>query len=332
MTTPAMNIGTDHSPSTNRVRAVGVKSYGGPEALEVVEVPVQQLGPGQVRVHARATAVSPTDTVIRSGAASSTGLPANVVDVPGMDVAGVLAEIGPGVETELSVGDRVVAVVVPKDDHGAYRTDIVLPAASVVAAPVNHDDFASSTLPMNGLTAWLTLEKLGLKPGQVLAVTGAAGTYGGYVVQLAKHRGLHVVADASEPDEETVRAFGADEVVRRGDDVAERIRALHPDGVDGLADGAVQGEQILSAVKDDGRVVTVRGWKADGPRSITVRPVWVAFGAERPEALSELVSLADEGVLSLRVADVVPSAEASTAHARLEAGGLRGRIVIDLTR
>ena len=100
----------------------------------------------------------------------------------------------------------------------------------------------------------------------MLAVTGAAGAFGGYVVQLAKADGLTVVADASEADEELVRGLGADVVVRRGDDVADRIREHFPEGVDGLADGSVQDALVLPAVKDGGAVATVRGYRGDGQR------------------------------------------------------------------
>jgi NADPH:quinone reductase len=98
---------------------------------------------------------------------------------------------------------------------------------------------------MNGLTARQSLDLLKLSPGQVIAVIGAAGAYGGYVVQLAKAEGLTVIADASEKDEKLVASLGADIVVRRGDDVASRIRRHFPQGVDGLADGAVLNELVI---------------------------------------------------------------------------------------
>jgi hypothetical protein len=103
-----------------------------------------------------------------------------------------------------------------------------------------------------------------LAPGQLLAVTGATGAFGGYVVQLAKNAGLTVIADAAEADQEFVSGLGADVVVRRGDDVAARIRTLFPDGVDDLADGSVQGPLVLPAVKDGGVATTVRGYKETG--------------------------------------------------------------------
>ena len=142
-----------------------------------------------------------------------------------------------------------MGIVVPSGPYGAYREDKVLPGDSVVRAPGNATTVEASTLPMNGLTARFALDLMALQPGQVLAVTGAAGAFGGYVVQLAKADGLTVVADASEADEALVKELGADVVVRRGDDVADRIREHFPEGVDGLADGSVQDALVLPAVQ-----------------------------------------------------------------------------------
>lgn len=313
------------------MRAIGVTEYGGPEALCEIDLPAEPLGPGQVRVRVRAAAVNPTDTYVVNGARNRSGIPRDTADVPGMDIAGELVEIGPGTPTDLAVGAAVMGVVVPTDQHGAYREDIVLPVGSVVAAPRGASHAEAATLPMNGLTALLALDELALSPGQVLAVTGAAGALGAYVVALAKRAGLTVVADAAAQDETLVRSFGADEIVPRGDDVADRIRDLFPDGVDGLVDGAVQNELVLGAVKDDGGVATVRFWKGDGSRQLRFHPVMVAEVAERRDWLNELRELAETGVLELRVADVVPAKEAGAAHERLAAGGVRGRLVLDFT-
>jgi NADPH:quinone reductase-like Zn-dependent oxidoreductase len=181
---------------------------------------------------------------------------------------------------------------------------------------------------MNALTARLALDLIGLQPGQVLAVTGAAGAFGGYVVQLAKADGLTVVADASEADEELVRGLGADVVVRRGDDVADRIRAHVPDGVDGLADGSVQDALVLPAVKDGGAVATVRGYRGDGQRGLRMFPTLVRRIAQDRAALDRLRQQAEDGVLTLRVAETFPAEKAAEAHRKLEAGGVRGRLVL----
>src|SRR5947209_11790298 len=248
------------------MRAVGVMQFGGPEALQVVDVPEEHAGPGQVRLRVTAATVNPTDTYAVLGAYAERDPVKQPPWEPGMDVAGVVDEVGEGVSTGIAVGDRAMGIVVPSGAHGGYRESIVLPAGSVTRAPAGASDVEASTLPMNGLTARLALDLLALRSGDVLAVTGAAGAFGGYTVQLAKADGLTVVADASEADEQLVRDLGADVVVRRGDDVATRIREHYPDGVDGLADGSVQNELVLPAVRDGARVATVRGYRRNGDR------------------------------------------------------------------
>lgn len=309
------------------MRAAGVIEFGGPEALHIVDVEPEPLGPGQVRLRVQAATVNPTDTYARSGAYADRDPIKTPPWVPGMDVAGVVTEVGEGVD-HLAVGDAAMGVVVPFGPHGGYREDKVLPADSVVRSPEGVDAVAASTLPMNGLTARFALDLMGLRPGQVLAVTGAAGAFGGYVVQLAKADGLTVVADASEADEALVAELGADVVVRRGDDVADRIREQFPDGVDGLADGSVQNELVLPAVKDGGAVATVRGYRGDGQRGLRFFPTLVRRVAEDRAALDRLRRQAEDGVLTLRVARTLPAEEAAEAHRLLEAGGVRGRIVL----
>ncbi|SFL94251.1 NADP-dependent oxidoreductase [Geodermatophilus ruber] len=310
------------------MRAVGVTEFGGPDALRVLDVPAEPLGPGQVRVRVTAAAVNPTDTYVRNGTYAGRDPVQEFPYVPGMDVAGELAEIGPGAQTELEVGDPVMAIVLPTGAHGGYREDLVLPVGSVARAPKHAGDAEAATLPMNGLTARLALDLMALQPGQVLAVTGAAGAFGGYVVQLAKAEGLTVVADASEADEQLVRELGADVVVRRGDDVAARIREHYPQGVDGLADGSVQDERVLPAVRDGGVVTTVRGYRGDGQRGVRVQPVMVRQVAEDGAALDRLRQQAEQGVVTLRVARTFPAEQAAQAHRLLQGGGIRGRLVL----
>jgi NADPH:quinone reductase-like Zn-dependent oxidoreductase len=162
-------------------------------------------------------------------------------------------------------------------------------------------------------------------------VTGAAGAFGGYVVQLAKADGLRVVADASQADEELVRGLGADHVVRRGDDVADRIRDLVPEGVDGLADGAVMDDLVAPAIRDGGGLAVVRGWSGDPGRGIRVHRIAVSLAAKDTAALDRLRQQVEDGVLTLRVARTVPPADAAEAHRVLAAGGTRGRLVLDFS-
>ncbi len=310
------------------MRAVGLFTHGGPEVLKVIDLPEVHAGPGEVRIRVHAATVNPTDVGVRNGSRAEQQKADPPPYVPGMDVAGVLDEVGAGVPGRLKVGDLVIAIVVPKGSHGAYREQIVLDARSVVRAPAGKTHTEAATLPMNGLTARLSLDLLKLSPGQVIAVTGAAGAYGGYVIQLAKSEGLTVIADASEQDEKLVASLGADIVVRRGDDVAARIRDHFPGGVDGLADGAVLNALAIPAVRDGGAFTAVRGFQGAPQRDIRFTTTWVRSYAHECEKLDRLRQQAEDGVLTLRVADVYRPERAPEAHRRLEAGGTRGRLVV----
>ena len=310
------------------MRAVGVNVHGGPEALEVVELPEVNAGPGEVRIQIYAAAVNPTDTMARNGSRAEQQKLDPPPYVPGMDLAGIVDQVGEGVATRVKVGDAVMAMVVPKASHGAYREQIVLAARAVLPAPAGTTHVEACTLPMNGLTARLSLDLLGLSPGQTLAVTGAAGAYGGYVIQIAKAEGLTVIADASEADQGLVKSLGADIVVRRGDDVAAQIRKHYPDGVDGLADGAVQKELVIPAVRDGGAFTSVRGFEGEAQRRIAFSNTWVRTYDGEYEKLDRLREQVEAGAITLRVADTYPPERAGEAHRRLEAGGTRGRLVI----
>lgn len=310
------------------MRAVGLFTHGGPEVLQVVDLPEVHAGPGQVRLRVHAATVNPTDILARNGTRAEQQKADPPPYVPGMEAAGIIDEVGSGVPDRLRVGDAVMAIVVPKGSHGAYREQIALDTRSVVRAPAGATHAEACTLPMNGLTARLSLDLLKLSPGQVIAVTGAAGAYGGYVVQLAKAEGLTVIADASEEDEKLVASFGADIVVRRGDDVASRIRSHFPEGVDGLADGAVLNERVIPAVRDGGAFTSVRGFPGVPQRDIRFSTTFVRNYAQEFEKLDQLRQLVEDGRMTLRVAEVYPPERAADAHRRLEAGGTRGRLVI----
>ncbi|MER7795614.1 NADP-dependent oxidoreductase [Streptomyces sp. NPDC097640] len=314
------------------MKAIGVYEFGGPEALRVVELPEPQPGPGEVRIRVHAAAVNPTDVMLRTGGHAVRMADRRPPFVPGMDAAGVIDQLGPGVDDRLAVGQRVVAMVLFTSAHGgAYAEQIVVPAASVVPAPEGVDFTAASTLLMNAMTARLALDALAVPPGGTVAVTGAAGAVGGYAVQLAKADGLTVIADAAPRDTDRVRGFGADHVVERGADVAARMRALAPDGVPGLVDGSMQTTEIVPAVADGGTLAELRGWSGPAERGISVRPVMVSDGITDTERLDTLRRQAEDGTLTLHVADVLPADEAAKAHRLLEAGGLRGRLVLDFS-
>ncbi|WP_395759286.1 NADP-dependent oxidoreductase [Streptomyces althioticus] len=314
------------------MKAIGLTTYGGPDVLRELELPTPEAGPGEVRIRVHAAAVNPTDVMMRTGGHAVRLRDVPPPYVPGMDAAGVIDQIGPGVDGRLSVGQRVVALVMfVRPQGGAYAEQIVVPAESVVPAPAGTDHAEASTLLMNAATARLALDTLALPKGATVAVTGAAGAVGGYTIQLAKADGLTVVADAAPHDRDLVRGFGADHVVDRGADVAARVRDLAPDGVPGLVDGSEQREEAVPAVADGGTLVALRGWQGPAERGVTVTPVLVASVREDTALLDTLRLQAEQGVLSLRVAKVLPASDAAEAHRLLEAGGLRGRLVLDFS-
>lgn len=309
------------------MRAVVIPKPGDPDVLEVADRPAREPGEGEVRIAVKAAAVNPTDIGLRQRGG---GPDLDPPWVPGMDAAGTIESVGPGVE-RLKVGEEVMAAVSPRrPEGGAQQELLVVPAASVVPIPDGASLIEAATLPMNGLTALRGLEMLGLESGQTLAVAGGAGLLGSYVIPLAKEKGLRVIADAKPEDEELVRGFGADEVVARSDDFAGAIRSVVPEGADGVYDTALLYRDALGAVRDGGGIVFVRGWDGDEVehRSIRVHPVMVAQVLERTEWLEDLRRLASAGRLKLRVAGEYPPEQAARAHEAMDAGGLRGRAVI----
>ncbi|MEV6824393.1 NADP-dependent oxidoreductase [Amycolatopsis sp. NPDC051102] len=304
------------------MRAIVVRRFGGPEVLEPVEVPVPEPGPGQVRIRVAAAAVNPVDVATRAGWLTEAGvIPPRAVLGLGWDVAGTVETPGGG----FAAGDAVIGlrdrIATPL---GAYAEQIVLDASAVAPAPAGVTAFEAATLPLNALTAAQALD-LVETTGSVL-VTGAAGAVGGYAVALAHARKLRVVAVASEADEADVRGFGADEFVPRGPSLGDRVRALVPGGVDAVLDTALLGLDALDAVRGGGEFVAFAAGAAPLPlRGVRVRSVWIRADGER---LAELARLAANGTLPLRVAGVLPLAEAAVAHERMAAGGLRGRLVL----
>jgi NADPH:quinone reductase len=311
------------------MKAIGVTQFGGPGALQVVDLPEPEAGPGEVRIRVHAATVNPTDTGLRSGARAAALKDVPPPYVPGMDVAGVLDQVGDGVRTDLRAGEHVMAIVAPLGAHGGYSERVVVPAESVARVPAGATDAEAATLPMNGLTTVQALDLLGLQPGQTLAVTGAAGAVGGYAVQLGKVAGLRVVADASEADQALVKGLGADIVVPRGPEFAARVREAVPEGADGLVDAAVLNELAVPAVRDGGRIATVRGFRGGEQRGIAFHPVLVRNYAREQAKLDRLRQLAEAGQVTLRVARVLPADRAAEAHRILEAGGTRGRLVLE---
>ncbi|KQO65167.1 NADP-dependent oxidoreductase [Curtobacterium sp. Leaf261] len=312
------------------MKVIGVTEFGGPDALAIHDVPEPHAGPGEVRIQVRAFAVSPTDTGVREGGRdlSQAGEPPYV---PGMDAAGIVDEVGEGV-TEWSTGDEVMAIALPLRGHGgAYVEQLVAPVDSIARIPAGTSFEEASTVPMNGLTAVQILEKAGLSQGQTLVVTGAAGLLGNYVVQLAEQQGIVVIADAADKDRALVESLGADHVVPRGDEFVAAVQAIAPHGVDAVADTALLHEDAVPVLRDGGVFLAVRGWQGNGERGIRFEQAAVFDEYHSQAKLDRLRQDVEDGVLTPRVAEVLPASEpgsAADAHTRLAAGGVRGRFVL----
>ena len=310
------------------MKAVGFREFGDPEVLEVMNLPDVAPGNEEIKVENYASAVNPTDIVSRSGLIAQFRKDYPLPAVPGMDISGIVDQVGEGVETGVSIGDQVMGMVIPNALHGAYSEQITLNQFAVVKAPKGFSFVESATLPMNGLTARLSLDLLNLTKGQVVAVTGGPGAYGGYVIQLAKADGLIVIADSNESDIELLRELGVDHIIPRGENFAKKIKEVFPNGVDGIADGALLNEKAIDAVKDNGSFTSVRGFKGEPQRNINFTATWVSEYDCNFEKLDELRQQVEDGLLTLRVADTVSPENASEAHKRLDGGGTRGRMVI----
>lgn len=309
------------------MKAIGLTQFGGPEVLHLLELPLPETRQGEIRIRVSAATVNPVDALVRRGQAFVADAPPPYV--PGMEAAGVVEQIGENTQTDLRVGDRVIAIAVVSGTHGAYAEQLVVPAESAIRAPQGSTDAEAATLPMNGLTARMALDLLSLPSGSTVAIIGAAGAVGGYALQLAKADGFRVIADAAPADVELVKALGADLVLPRGDDFGEQVRREVPDGVDGLVDTAGITLSVARAVRDGGRVATsASAAPLVTERGIVTERTFVPKYARNQAALTRLRELVEQGRITLRVARTVPAEQAVEAHRLLQAGGLRGRIVL----
>ena len=244
--------------------------------------------------------------------------------VLGWDVAGTVDAVGAEVAAFHS-GDAVVGLSVWFGSLAGTQAEfVVMDAAGVAAAPEGASWVEAATLPLNALTAVQAL-KLMPEGTRSVAIIGAAGAVGAFAAELAVHHGQRVYAVASAQDEKFIRGVSAT-FVSRSTDPASAIRAAAGGPVDAVLDAAGIGEAALGAVRDGGSFVTTFPPAAPpAQRDIRVSAVQVEANGGQ---LAELVALAEHGKLTLRVARTYPLQDAALAHARLEKGGVRGRLVL----
>lgn len=315
--------------------AIGLTEYGGPEVLKLIELPEPHAKTTEVRIKVKAAGVNPVDVMVRDGSLADWFGDTKTPYIPGMDVTGIIDELGPEVDPELdlSVGQEVVGVVDNFGSYGAYSQYICLPAQSVISLPLNTTYLSAASFLMNALTARQALDTLKLKAGSTLLVTGSAGAVGAYVVALAKSEGLDVLATGSIKDHDFLKGIGAKHIIPRDKPIIDEIKKIYPNGVDGVVDTACLGEVLMPAVRSAGVIISLRPTSfEDQARNIKSIFVNVRDRLTDHAAISRLGDQVAGGVLPLRVAATFPAIEARQAHQRLAQGGIRGRIILDFER
>ncbi|HEX6238258.1 MAG TPA: NADP-dependent oxidoreductase [Acidimicrobiales bacterium] len=295
-------------------RTAVIRTPGGPDSIEIIEVPVVEPGPGEVRVEVAGATVNPVDLALAAGVFHGLGL----VHQPhhtglGWDFAGTVTAAGPDVD--LPVGSRVAGLVDGFDrDVGTYAEQVVVLARDTAVVPDGLDLATAATVPLNGLAAAQLVDLLGDGGGRSLLVTGAAGAVGGYVIPLAQDRGWRVTGLARAKDEKFVRGLGADFTTEAAP------------GWDAVADGAALQEQGVTLVRDGGLFVGVQpGAVPAEERGVTVRVV-----VTQPDGLrlAQLLDATASGHLPARVHAVVPLDRVAAAHRAVARGGVRGKHVL----
>ena len=307
------------------MKAVRFHEFGGIDVLRYEDVDRPRPGPGEVLVRVAGTAFNPVDTWFRSGIIQQI-FPVTFPHTLGLDVAGTVVEQGEGVEVP-AVGDAVIGFL-PMTGPGAAAEFAVAPADVLVPAPGNVPLADAAAIPVAALTAWQALFEHGeLTSGQRVLVNGAGGGVGGFAVQLAKQAGAAVIATASARSAETIRSFGANEVidytmVKVGDAVREPVNLV----VNLVAGSRGDTVALLDVTKPGGVLVSATSPGGEFPE----RDVRVVFFGVRsdPAELAQIVKRVETGTLHLDVSDRRPLAETPIVHEQSESGAVRGRVVL----
>jgi NADPH:quinone reductase-like Zn-dependent oxidoreductase len=305
-------------------RAVRLEAFGGPEVLDVREVPAPQAGSGQIRVRVTAAGLNPMDWIMTADADTAARFGLDLPAGFGTDYAGAVDQVGDGV-SGFAPGDRVFGSALSR----AVADFVVIDAAGAIAANEAHhtpdgvDDRTAATLAIAGRTASAALAVVGPGPGDTVLIGGAAGGVGVFAVQLARIAEARVIGTGSAASSDFLRDLGA-EPVAYGEGLADRVRGLAPGGVTAAID--LHGTETVQVARElgvpDGRIGTIAA-QVDG--------VSTANGANAaPGALEEIARLVAAGRLRVPIAASFPVEQIRRA-AELQAGRhVHGKVVIDL--
>jgi len=299
------------------MKAIVVHAYGGPEVLKFEEYPDPVPGPGEVLVRVAAASVNPIDYKRRAGLTQDF-YPMHFPSLIGVDIAGTVAKIGPGVEG-FSVGDQVFSMA-----DNTYAELCVVKAAVLAKIPEGLDVIEAAALPLVTVTGNQLLSATGVTSGQTVLVVGAAGNVGRSAVFTAKQRGATVIGGVLKRQTDAAKTAGVDKVVATDDDAA--IAALPP--VDAVADtvGGTLAEKLIAKVKPGGVFASVDGTPQNAGKFPSVRAEFVFSKFDR-KTLEFMAAAVRDGKLVIPIGRKMPLSEAAAAHAAAEKGGV-GKILL----
>ncbi len=308
--------------STQTMRVIHVYSYGGPEQLKLEEKPGLEPQAGEVLLRVHAAGVNPIDWKIRQGLMKDFQ-PVTFPYTPGIEVAGVIEDVGPGV-TAFEIGQAVIGPCA----RGAYAEYITVSVEALALKPEILSFAAAATVPVGATTAWRALfDHGGLTSGQRVLIQGAAGGVGLFAVQLAKWKGAQVIGTASTANLEFVRGLGADMVV---DYTTTPVESVVQD-VDLVLDG-VGGETLLrslATIRRGGTLISIAGLPPQEQAQARGVRVMMSRGAASAP-LQTLTQLIDEGRIKVTAGKAFPLSEVQQAHEYGQSGHGRGRIVLQI--
>jgi NADPH:quinone reductase-like Zn-dependent oxidoreductase len=313
-------------PGTLTMSAVQIRRFGGPDVLEVQEVPRPQPGPGELLVRVHAAAINPVDTGVRAGHAQDLA-DARLPYIPGYDLSGEVAEVGEGV-TRFGPGDEVFAMLHLRRG-GAYAEYAIVKESEAAAKPASVSHAEAASLPLVALTVWQAFfDTADLQPGHTVLIHAGAGGVGSAAIQIAKWRGARVIATASERNHEFLRSLGADVVI---DYTTERFEDMARD-VDVVLDpiGGETQVRSLQTLRDGGVLVALMG--LTGAARTPARNVRATAILVDPDAaqLARIAELVDAGDLRPVVSHLLPLDQAAEAHRQSETRRTRGKIVLEV--
>jgi len=301
-------------------KAVRFDEYGGPEVLYLAEVPLPAAGPGKVLVQVKAAGINPGEAKIRDGLLHARW-PATFPSGQGTDLAGVVADTGPGV-AGFAPGDEVIGWT---DNRASQAEYALVEAGNLAAKPASVPWVAAGALPVAGFTAYAALRAVAPNPGDTVVVAGAAGGVGSIAVQLARRAGATVIGLASQDNHDWLTRHGVTPVTY-GDGVADRIRRAAAK-VDAFIDtfGADYVQLALDLGVAPDRIDTIANFEAIGRYG--VKGDGNTAGASAA-VLADLGGLIASGELEIPIAAIFPLDQVQDAYRRLAQGHLLGKIVL----